>query len=76
MDVEMSWLSASCDNLQDVRELIPEFYYCSEFLRNHDDFDFGVTQKGQLVNHVKVSLTLFLSDIIDIVKPYFRSPMY
>jgi len=51
-NVAHSWKSASHDNLQDVRELIPEFYYLPDFLTNTNGFDFGVTQKGKHVHDV------------------------
>ena len=47
-----SWKSASMENLQDVRELIPEFFYLPEFLVNNNNFDFGTTQVGETVHHV------------------------
>lgn len=42
--VEKAWSSASSENMTDVRELIPEFYYLPEFLLNSNNFDFGVRQ--------------------------------
>lgn len=42
--VEKAWSSASRDNMTDVRELIPEFYYLAEFLENHNGYDFGTRQ--------------------------------
>lgn len=51
-DVAASWRSASSENLQDVRELIPEFYYLQDFLENTNNFDFGSTQKGKTVHDV------------------------
>ena len=51
-DVGKSWRNASEDNLQDVRELIPEFYYLPDFLVNTNNFDFGETQKGKTVDDV------------------------
>ncbi len=51
-DIKSSWDSASRENLQDVRELIPEFFYLPEFLTNHNQFDYGWLQKGVAVNHV------------------------
>lgn len=42
--VEKAWSSASSDNMTDVRELIPEFYYLPEFLLNANQFDFGLRQ--------------------------------
>lgn len=50
-DVGASWKSASTENLQDVRELIPEFFYLPEFLENSNNFDFGTTQSGKVVHH-------------------------
>ena len=52
LSVENSWLSASQENLQDVRELIPEFFYLPEFLSNHNKFDLGTTQREALVKDV------------------------
>ncbi|KAL8857610.1 MAG: hypothetical protein Q9178_005775 [Gyalolechia marmorata] len=42
--VEKAWASASRENMTDVRELIPEFFYLPEFLLNPNDFDFGERQ--------------------------------
>lgn len=53
-DVGRSWKSASAENLQDVRELIPEFYYLPDFLMNTNDFDFGETQRGKTVHDVSL----------------------
>lgn len=36
----------------DVKELIPEFFYCPEFLVNRNQFNFGETQSGRKVNDV------------------------
>lgn len=51
-NIESSWLSASQENLQDVRELIPEFFYLPDFLSNVNAFDLGITQKDEVVNDV------------------------
>jgi len=51
-NIGSSWKSASEENLQDVRELIPEFFYLPDFLTNTNHFDFGVTQKGKHVHNV------------------------
>ena len=45
--VKDSWLSASETNTGDVKELIPEFFYLPEFLRNTSRFDFGIKQNGE-----------------------------
>ncbi|KAL8733219.1 MAG: hypothetical protein Q9166_002236 [cf. Caloplaca sp. 2 TL-2023] len=42
--VEKAWASASRENMTDVRELIPEFFYLPEFLLNSNGFDFGERQ--------------------------------
>ena len=42
--IKKAWLSASCDNMTDVRELIPEFFYLPEFLVNQNGYDFGTRQ--------------------------------
>jgi hypothetical protein len=51
-NIGSSWKSASEENLQDVREVIPEFYYLPDFLTNTNGFDFGTTQKGKTVHDV------------------------
>jgi len=47
-----SWKSAAYENLQDVRELIPEFFSNPEFLQNTNNFDFGNTQNDEVVHDV------------------------
>ena len=42
--IEKAWSSASRENMTDVRELIPEFYYLPEFLLNSNEYDFGLRQ--------------------------------
>ena len=42
--IRKAWLSASHQNMTDVRELIPEFFYLPEFLVNSNEYDFGVRQ--------------------------------
>ena len=51
-NIGSSWKSASRDNLQDVRELIPEFFYLPEFLENSNSFDLGRKQDGTSVHDV------------------------
>lgn len=53
-DVGRSWKSASAENLQDVRELIPEFFYLPDFFANTNNFDFGETQRGKAVHDVSL----------------------
>lgn len=52
ISIEDSWKSASEGNLQDVRELIPEFFCLPDFLVNANRFDLGTTQKGVIVDDV------------------------
>ena len=41
-----AWLSASKNNMADIKELIPEFFYLPEFLVNSNKFDLGIKQSG------------------------------
>lgn len=51
--IEKAWLSASRDNMTDVRELTPEFFYLPEFLNNINGYDFGQKQGSeQSINNV------------------------
>jgi hypothetical protein len=42
------------EDIFDVKELIPEFYFLPEFLMNLEDHDFGLTQMGDKVHDVKL----------------------
>lgn len=54
-DMKRAYESASQDLRGDVRELIPEFYTCPEFLENTANLDFGVQQNnGERIHHVKL----------------------
>lgn len=53
--IKEAWLSASRDNMTDVRELIPEFFYLPEFLVNSNSFNFGMRQgKGGAIDTVEL----------------------
>ena len=53
--VEKAWLSSSKENMSDVRELTPEFFYLPEFLVNINRYDFGAKQgSGEVVSDVKL----------------------
>lgn len=53
--IEKAWKSASKENMSDVRELTPEFFYLPEFLSNINKYDFGTKQvTDELVNDVKL----------------------
>ena len=56
--LESSWQSAAYENLQDVRELIPEFFYNPDFLQNKNNFDFGYTQGGEGVHRYREAAVL------------------
>ncbi|KAK0199746.1 beach-domain-containing protein [Desarmillaria ectypa] len=54
-DVARAFDSAARDVRGDVRELIPEFYTCPEFLENSRNIDFGVQQNtGERIHDVKL----------------------
>ncbi|EKM53226.1 uncharacterized protein PHACADRAFT_210920 [Phanerochaete carnosa HHB-10118-sp] len=54
-DMKRAYESASQDLRGDVRELIPEFYTCPEFLENSANLDFGIQQNtGERIHHVKL----------------------
>ncbi|TID30728.1 hypothetical protein CANINC_000644 [Pichia inconspicua] len=48
------WSSVVGDNTTDVRELIPEFYYLPEFLKNRNKIKFGTLQDGSIVDDVEL----------------------
>lgn len=51
--IERAWLSASRDNMTDVRELTPEFFYLPEFLTNLNGYNFGLKQgTGEKIDDV------------------------
>ncbi|KAM4607468.1 WD repeat- and FYVE domain-containing protein 4 [Polymixia lowei] len=50
--VKSEWESASRDNMADVRELIPEFYYLPDFLLNCNHFQLGCMEDGTALGNV------------------------
>lgn len=50
--VERTWRSAASESTTDVRELIPEFFYLPEFLKNINDYNLGTRQDGSKVADV------------------------
>ena len=53
--MQRAYESASSDVRGDVRELIPEFFTCPEFLENYANLDFGVQQNtGERIHDVKL----------------------
>ncbi|KAF5354041.1 hypothetical protein D9756_006953 [Leucocoprinus leucothites] len=54
-DIARAYESAAHDIRGDVRELIPEFFTCPEFLENTANHDFGVQQStGERIHDVKL----------------------
>ncbi|KAG2346496.1 beach-domain-containing protein [Suillus weaverae] len=54
-DIRRTYSSASHDIRGDVRELIPEFFTCPEFLENSSSLDFGISQTtGERIHDVKL----------------------
>ncbi|KAJ7201121.1 beach-domain-containing protein [Mycena pura] len=54
-DISRSYESAASDVRGDVRELIPEFFTCPEFLENSSNLDFGIQQNtGERIHDVKL----------------------
>ena len=52
--MKKTWSSASRENMTDVRELIPEFFYLPEFLLNHNRYAFGSRQGGAAIDTVEL----------------------
>lgn len=56
----------STEDIADVRELTPEFYYLPEFLLNKDCHNFGTTQLGTNVSDVQ--LPAWAKDVYDFIR--------
>ncbi|XP_021499136.2 WD repeat- and FYVE domain-containing protein 4 isoform X2 [Meriones unguiculatus] len=52
--VKSTWESASKENMSDVRELTPEFFYLPEFLTNCNAVEFGCMQDGTTMGDVQL----------------------
>ncbi|XP_046387473.1 lysosomal-trafficking regulator isoform X2 [Ischnura elegans] len=50
--LQTTWRLTSTDSTSDVKELIPEFFFLPEFLRNSEGFNFGIRQCGERVDDV------------------------
>ena len=50
--VAEAWESSSKNNMADVRELVPEFFYLPDFLTNKNNFDMGTKQSGEPLNDI------------------------
>lgn len=67
--IKDAWMSASKNNMADVKELIPEFFYLPEMFQNADNFDLGTKQSGvvldtvSIYSHLSFKFLLFLGDV-------------
>ncbi|XP_075384037.1 WD repeat- and FYVE domain-containing protein 4 [Tenrec ecaudatus] len=52
--VKNAWESASRENMSDVRELTPEFFYLPEFLMNCNAVELGCMQDGTVLGDVQL----------------------
>ncbi|GCB70947.1 hypothetical protein scyTo_0001417, partial [Scyliorhinus torazame] len=50
--IKKEWESSSRENMSDVRELIPDFFYLPDFLLNHNRLEFGSMQDGSTLGDV------------------------
>lgn len=50
--MQRAWVSASQESRGDVRELIPEFFNCPEFLENLSGLELGTKAGGEKVDSV------------------------
>lgn len=55
--IKDAWLSASKNNMADVKELIPEFFYLPEMFQNSNNFDLGTKQSGIVLDSVSENVT-------------------
>lgn len=58
--VKNTWESASRENMSDVRELTPEFFYLPEFLTNCNALEFGEQSKSPGPDSLWVMTSVFL----------------
>eukprot|EP00899_Mesostigma_viride_P003816 jgi/Mesvir1/13435/Mv16507-RA.1 len=52
-DIASTWKGVLSD-MSDVKELVPEFFFCPEFLLNVNNVDFGRKQNGEPLGKVKL----------------------
>ncbi|KAM3606165.1 uncharacterized protein V6R79_011883 [Siganus canaliculatus] len=52
--IKKEWESASRDNMADVRELIPEFFYLPDFLQNSNHIQLGCMEDGTTLGDVEL----------------------
>ena len=45
---------SATEDISDVRELIPEFFFLPELFINREQYNFGKTQQGEVVNDVEI----------------------
>ncbi|XP_053730843.1 WD repeat- and FYVE domain-containing protein 4 isoform X2 [Synchiropus splendidus] len=52
--IRLAWESASRDNMTDVRELVPEFFYLPDFLQNSNHMELGCLEDGTALGDVEL----------------------
>lgn len=52
--LDTTWRLSSSESTTDFKELIPEFYFFPEMLKNREGLELGVRQNGQTVNDVEL----------------------
>jgi hypothetical protein len=57
--IKDSWLSASRNNMADVKELVPEFFYLPDFLLNTNKFDLGMINESFFFLKNKICVCVF-----------------
>ena len=62
-----AWFSASQNNMADVKELVPEFFYLPEMFENSNHFEFGIYRFVIYFYIINLLLFIFI-EIIVIIK--------
>ncbi|KAL2621191.1 hypothetical protein R1flu_001396 [Riccia fluitans] len=52
-DLSSTW-NGVLEDMNDVKELVPELFYMPEILVNNNELYFGKTQKGEIIGNVKI----------------------
>ncbi|KAJ1066510.1 hypothetical protein K5549_007632 [Capra hircus] len=73
--VKSAWESASRENMSDVRELTPEFFYLPEFLTNCNALEFGERSKAPGLDSLWVMTSVSLLSDPPPTGPYQTSRM-
>lgn len=60
--IKDAYSSASKNNMADVKELIPEFFYLPEMFKNVNNFDLGTKQNGILIVYAYTGNIVFIQN--------------